>query len=528
VIGGLHNIQHDLSPTDTSVSHQSEVRFGDSSLSYRGGIAVLRCAGEPHQIGAAHGRLLASAMIPFSEATYANIHGLISTTGWVGSWFAQLGLDWRLRFLDDGLADSDRRMLAGMVRGAQASGTTIAYRSMVHAAAAIDIGEPSPRTAESDVHVVARTLSLVTTLANDPTRLWLANTFSLPGLDEGGQSLPQLVTIARPTGKIAWASAGWPGFAGVMVGLNAAGIAIAVHPVRSGDVRATRAARPTAMLARLVLETATTLDEAVAAIKGPSGSNSLGAAAFVIIDGNSGKSIVVERTPDTMVVSRQAAAVTCDTLQNPAFTTDPQNERARRQLTSTARCDRASRLLRTPPADVGALAGILRDHRTADDVPRPLGHRSTIADVGAVNTVIIDPKARTMWVADKTAAGQMRGFDLRADFALDAAVINVIGAPDLASDPEAQSGLYQRVTMARQHARSARGSLAIKQYQAASDWIARGLAIAPELPELSELAAIIAAANGDSKTAKAFAQAWFDNGADNPAGEERLRAIIAR
>ena len=51
-------------------------------------------------------------------------------------------------------------------------------------------------------------------------------------------------------GKLAWASVGWPGQAGVVTGINAQGIAVMVDPARTSDVRATRTARPVALLAR--------------------------------------------------------------------------------------------------------------------------------------------------------------------------------------------------------------------------------------------------------------------------------------
>jgi hypothetical protein len=212
VVGGLHNVQRD--------GDASEVRFGDSSLSFRGGIKVLRAVGEPHQIGAAHGRLLGDDIAQFNAATAPSIRALPNAGGWFDNVFTNLAQDWRLRFLDDGLSDSDRRMLAGMIRGAQASGGKADYRSLVHASAAIDIGEPSPRTAESDVHIVARTLSMITPLATDPTRLWLATIASLPGLDDGGESLTPLVSINKPAGKQIYACVGWPGLAGAVIGVN--------------------------------------------------------------------------------------------------------------------------------------------------------------------------------------------------------------------------------------------------------------------------------------------------------------------
>src|SRR5262245_63043469 len=118
----------------------------------------------------------------------------------------------------------------------------------------------------------------------------------MPGLADGGDAAARmpLVSLVRPSGKLAWASLGWPGLAGVVTGINAEGVVVCVHPARTRDVRPTRTARPIAMLAREVLEVATDLDSAVKLIEA---TPTLGAAAYVIVDGKSGRWAVVERTP---------------------------------------------------------------------------------------------------------------------------------------------------------------------------------------------------------------------------------------
>ena len=101
-------------------------------------------------------------------------------------------------------------------------------------------------------------------------------------------------------GKIAWAGVGWPGLLGVVTGINAEGLVVIVHPVRTRDVRPTRTARPIAVLARDVLENAHDLDEAIKLIETTA---TLGAAAYVDVDGQHGTWAVVERSPSRVAVS---------------------------------------------------------------------------------------------------------------------------------------------------------------------------------------------------------------------------------
>jgi hypothetical protein len=212
------------------------------------------------------------------------------------------------------------------------------------------------------------------------------------------------VTIAHPEGRIPWASVGWPGALGVVTGVNAHGIAVMVNPVRTADVRVTRPARPVTHLARGVLEGARTLDEAVKLIET---TPTLGAAAIALADGT-GAWILIERTPTRAIVERNPRAPAVgDVLTTNALGGDPENDRARRMLTTAARIERAGKLVRAPLPDVGALAGVLRDRRTPDEAIRPLGHRGVIDDGRAVHVAILDPATLELWVGDPRAGGRM-------------------------------------------------------------------------------------------------------------------------
>src|SRR5690349_608746 len=241
--------------------------FGASSLTWSGSIAVLRASGDAHALGAAHGRLLAPHLAPVVRAMATSISGTVENSGLFGGSTHAMRLDWRWRFVDDQLVEQDRRMVAGLTRGAAASGVELGYEDLVRDEAVVDIGVPSARTAEADHKSVARSLTVLAKQLNAPARVWIGRTFSLPGLDDGGDAEIPVLTIAHPEGRIAWAGVGWPGQLGVLTGVNAQQIAIMVDPARTSDVRPTRTARPIAHLARAVLEQAKTLDEAVKIIE---------------------------------------------------------------------------------------------------------------------------------------------------------------------------------------------------------------------------------------------------------------------
>lgn len=498
--------------------------FGSSTLAWTGGIPVLRTTGDAHGIGAAHGRLLAPLLSPVIAASTPSIEGTVGTSGLLGGSTHGMRLAWRWRFIDDGLIDVDRRMVAGLTRGATASATDVTYDDLVRVQAILDVGVASPRTAEGEQHGIAESLTTIGRQEKSPQRVWIGRVFAMPGLDDGGESAIPMLTIAHPEGRIAWASVGWPTQVGVVTGINAHGIAVMVHPTRTGDVRATRSARPVAQLARAVLEQGKTLDEAIKLVES---TPTLGAAVFVLTDGNTGTWVIVERTPSKAIVERNPKqAAIGDILTTNTLASDPENDRARRLLPSVPRAERAAKLVSKPLAEVTAMAAILRDTHGLDDTPRAAGHRGVIDNGRAAHVVILDPTTLELWIADPRSGGRLRAFDLRHELRREGD--RPAPPADIAPDPQADPDRTANLIAARAELRIARQALIEGDAERAAEACARGRARAPTLPEALELDAFVAQALGDNARARASFQAWIDGGADDPKGEERARAALAR
>lgn len=498
--------------------------FGSSTLEWLGGIAVVRTGGEAHAIGAAHGRLLAPLIGPVIRATRSSIENTVSDDGTFGGLTHNMRLAWQWRFIDDGMSDADLRTIAGMTRGAAASGVPVAFADALRSQAVLDVGAPALRSGEAGRHSLAHSLTVIGQQAQSPARVWIGRTFALSGVDDGGDSAVPVVQLVKPTGRIAHASVGWPGEIGVVTGVNAEGIAVMVGPARTRDVRPTRSARPIALLARAILEEAKTLDEA---IKLAEQSPTLGAALIVLVDGASGKWVLVERTPSKAIVERNPKAPAFgNVLTTNALASDPENDRARRVLPSLPRVERAARLVKAPLADVAAMAAVLRDTRGLDDSPKPAGHRGVIDDVRSDHVVILDPASLEMWVGDPSTPGRMRAFDLRHE--LRGEGDRAVPPADIAADPATEPDRVANVTAARAELRIARAALARHDFRTAAEACARARARAPKLPAAIQLEAMIAEARGDDENARKLFQQWLDNGADDPVVEEHARALLSR
>jgi isopenicillin-N N-acyltransferase-like protein len=514
------DVRGEIAMAQAAPGAPARLAFSSSSLEWLGGIAVVRATGDAHAIGAAHGRLLAPLLAAASHAATPSIDATVGDGGLTHN----MRLAWRWRFVDDGLTEADRRMVAGMTRGAAASGVALPFEDLLRGQAVLDVGEPAPASGELEGGGVAHALTVIASQVQAPARVWVGRAFELPGLADGGDSAQPVVVLAHPEGKLAWASVGWPGQLGVVTGVNAEGIAVMVDPARTGDVRPTRVARPVALLARAVLEQAKTLDEAIKLVEQTS---TLGAAQFVIIDGASGKWVLVERTPSKAIVERAPKLPAFgDVLTTNALAQDPENDRARRMLPTPARVERAARLAHAPLADVAAMAAILRDTRGSDDAPRPPGHRGAIDDGRAVHAAILDPASMELWVADPRAGGRMRAFDLRHE--LRGEGDRAAPPADIAAEAGADPERAARLAAARGELRAARDALGHGDRERAGELCARARTRAPALPEALELCASIAQARGEDASARKIFQLWLDGGADDPHGESAARALLAR
>jgi hypothetical protein len=495
--------------------------FNGSTLEWDGGLAVLRATGDAHAIGAAHGRLLAPLLPAMVAAVRPSIEGTITDDGWLGHSTHNMRLAWRWRFIDDGLGESDLRMVAGMTRGAAASGVAVSFEDLLRMQAVLDVGVPAPQSGE--LVGLVHALTVIAPQAQMPGRVWVGRTVSLAGLADGGDAAVPVVEIAHPEGRIAWASVGWPGELGAITAINAQGIAVFVDPARTGDIRPTRTARPIALLARSILEQAKTLDEAVKLVEQ---TPSLGSAVIVLVDGTTGKWLIVERTPEKAIVERNPKLpVFGDTLTTNALSSDPENDRAKRML-APGRVERAARLVRSPLADVAALAAVLRDQRGVDDSPRPPGHRGVIDDGRQIQQVILDPASLQLWVADPQAGGRMRAFDLRHE--LRGEGDRPAPPADVPADPAADPDRAASLLAARADLRDARAALAHGDNVAAAEACSRARARAPAFPAALELAGVIAQARNDDAHARQFFQRWLEGGADDPQGEQRAHSLLAR
>ena len=287
------------------------------------------------------------------------------------------------------------------------------------------------------------------------------------------------ILFFKPQGKLPFASVAWPGMIGVVTGINTAGIFVSVNALRSEDK--SPGGVPVELLLREVLEQARSLDEAIDLLKRRP---VLVPDLYLIADGHSGETAVVERSPTRAEVrrSRDILAVANHAL-TPAFASDKESQRLRDYLTSGARQARADELLQNQSGKVDAsiMLQLLRDKRGVGDKPLSLGNRNALDALIATHSVVVDATEMIIWVGvGPHALGRYVGFDLRRE---------LLDEPrpqpaDLAEDPTLYSQEYQAYLQAGRAMEAAKAMRSAGRLDLALTEAARAVALMPTSPEL--------------------------------------------
>ena len=506
--------------------------YGDARLRYVGPLGILHTKGSAHDIGSQHGRLLASEIKKVQGVLKENVEQTVGIDGIFGGTLHNIRLRWRWRTLDDGIPGHQLSELAGLVRGAKKSGVSLSYEDLVRQSAILDVGAPAEGSSGAEMWTLARALTLlVPTTSSVGQGLIVARTLSLPGSADGGNQIRNhpILHVAHPDGALAYASLAWPGLVGVTSGVNQESLGVFLHFAKTSDVRLTREAQPSALIAQELLESARTLDEAINILKK---AKSLGSAVYVLVDGNDRSWAVVERSPSIIDVRRgDASEAIVDALEGSKFKDDAINDRSRRARPMLLRKERAKQLLRSPVTDVGEVVGLLRDRKSKDGATLVLGHRAAMDDTEGVQAALFDVSGLVLWVSDSgDPSGAFRAVDLRHEFLS----VGSDATPSRAAPPagvaatESEQGARSAIRSARLLVMEARGEHKDGHMRRARERAAAALTRAPTLPEALLVAGQLARADNDELDARALLQRYLEVGADDLRSLEQIDAWLGQ
>jgi len=317
-------------------------------------------------------------------------------------------------------------------------------------------------------------------------------------------SRDRVVEMCEPDGGIPFISLSWAGMAGVVSGMNRAGISVTVNGAPSNLPR--EIGTPVAMVAREILQHAHNLDESLNILRG--------AKVFVstiwLVGGRAdGKFVVVEKTPDATNVREPAGStIVCPNhFETEGLKDSLRNEEYMAGSTSVSRDTRLKELLAQSAGtmDPALAAEFLRDRKLPGGVFAGDGHRGSLNAFIATHATVMDLTAGIFWAASPpNQLGKFVAFDVK-DFS------HELPALTIAPDETLASGEYDRARQARQCLSEGRRALKRRDAPGGLEFAKKAEALNPGFYENATLRGRALLALGrreEAEAAFASALAW--------------------
>ena len=229
-------------------------------------------------------------------------------------------------------------------------------------------------------------------------------------------SRDRVVMMCEPDNKIPFISLSWAGMAGVVSGMNRAGVSVTVNGAPSSLPRET--ATPVAMVAREIMEQAHNLNEALKIL---SDAKVFVSTLWLIGSRADGKFVVVEKTPDVTHVREPVgdSIICANHFETPGLKDDPRNTNYMAEATSVSRAARLQELIQAAHGTINVPETVefLRDRKLPGGIFAGNGHRATLNAFIATHATVMDLSDGIFWAASPpNQLGKFVAFDVRDFF----------------------------------------------------------------------------------------------------------------
>lgn len=256
-------------------------------------------------------------------------------------------------------------------------------------------------------------------------------------------SRDRVVMMCEPDNGIPFISLSWAGMAGVVSGMNRAGISVTINGAPSSLPSET--ATPVAMVAREILEKAHNLDEALKILNE---AKVFVSTLWLVGSRADGKFVVVEKTPAATNVREPAGdSIICPNhFETPGLRDNPRNTNYMAEATSVSREARLKELIAAAHGSISVqeAADFLRDRKLPGGVFAGDDHRGTLNAFIATHATVMDLTAGIFWAASPpNQLGKFVAFDV-ADFSRELPGLTI------PADAALADGEYEHARQAKQ------------------------------------------------------------------------------
>ncbi|MGH7975945.1 MAG: C45 family autoproteolytic acyltransferase/hydrolase, partial [Limisphaerales bacterium] len=273
-------------------------------------------------------------------------------------------------------------------------------------------------------------------------------------------SRDRVVMMCEPDDGIPFISLSWAGMAGVVSGMNRAGVSVTINGAPSSLPKET--ATPVAIVAREIMEKAHNLDEALAILRN---AKVFVSTLWLVGSRADGKFVVVEKTPAVMNVREpEGDSIVCaNHFQTPGLKDDPRNTNYMAGATSVSRDARLKELIRESDGKIDPALAVefLRDRDLPGGIFAGNCNRGTLNAFIATHATVMDLTSNIFWAASPpNQLGKFVAFDV-SDFSRE------LPALTIPADATLASGEYERAEQSQECLRDGLQALKNKDAQAA-------------------------------------------------------------
>ncbi len=354
------------------------------------GLWELYVEGSPAERGARMG-VLCQALIEKQEVAFINqIRRIIPSTNYLK--FLRIFIGWFNRSLGHDIPEEYKEEIYGISSFSSPSFNYIGtpYQRKMNYHAAHDIGH-----ALQSMGLVGCTSFAVWGEQTVDGSMLVGRNFDFYVGDEFAED--KVVAFVNPDSGYKHMFITWGGMIGVVSGMNEMGLTVTLNA--SNTKIPWKSATPVSIIARVILQYAKNLEEAVEMAHRK---QSFVSEQFLVASALDGYALVIEKTRSGQEVYRSGCdrIISANHFQTPAFSAGKKAVRQREETASGYRYRRMEELLdrqgRFTPASVAA---VLRDTRGHHDQDIGLGNEKAINQLIAHHSVIFAPEKKMVWIS---------------------------------------------------------------------------------------------------------------------------------
>ncbi len=391
------------------------------------GLFEMYVEGAPYERGEAIGKL-SKELIQYQEEVFNNqIHQLVPSESYLN--LLKYLVWWFNRNLDENVPEEYRQEIFGVSRVASHDFDYIApaYQRILNYHAAHDIGH-----ALQNMSLVACTAFATWNSASADSSLIIGRNFDFYVGDDFAKN--KIVAFYAPEKGHRFMMVTFGGMTGVLSGMNDQGLTVTLNAAKSEIPSAS--ATPVSLVAREILQYASTIDEAYKIAKRR---KMFVAESFLIGSSKDRRAAIIEKTPDAIDIyeSGEDYIIGTNHFQSKTLGSTPLNKEHMQKSASVYRYQRVDELLSRKKNTIQNTAAILRNQLGLGDSFVGRGNEKSINQLIAHHGIIFQPEKRLVWIS--TAPFQLGKFvcyDLNKVFADSMKVNHELEEANLAIAPD--------------------------------------------------------------------------------------------